>query len=689
VSEGAKKIAVKKKLRPLSPKELQEEVKVRARPMEQEKDEKKLPSPERSPTLGPEVKPKIEKEPVETIERFKRLPLRPEIKLKVQIRPPRYAVRPPKVALPDVRKLEYPKNKILELLWFFGARGINKLRENAELLGIESIDEHLSSLKREGYVAISRDVVSLTNKGVIACCCLKKPPPELRESADKRLPVPRLDMEEGCKIELMSLDTQKFKLTKKPLSAFNVPCISVEDNVSLLAVEVDSSKLQIKPRLPLQLFAPRLVYEESAQIRLVKMDSEPLEVKEVREAKEAEEERVKAIQIIEEYSVEEGAPSEDEEVPLFPESFIELLPRSTIGGLARVRPERPVYVVVDKRSNLHELIVQLCALLLRIRLYGLPSVWSAGHSTEWWEIKRHERLLVREDIASRIINFTSPAKKYKSPLSEIQDIDILDWMRELHAEGALRFIVIPVESKHLETVAEALAVRKRPLGQYVSELLVYRGKWSEHASRWMQAAYGFPLAPEDIVDYGSAPALVDEMYKRLNRIVEILKSKISGKYCPVPGKELGQEESWMHYALKWLVLQHLVSRGLAKAEEIEFEKDDLNEKIIPDVYVENRKLAVEIETFYGVGDPWAELNEKLRRYEKLNYKLWIVVPNTQAFLFAREILKLRKDYREEELEVEVFTLDLTGYGHKLVYGKKSKPGLIELPKVIKRLRKEI
>ena len=73
--------------------------------------------------------------------------------------------------------------------------------------------------------------------------------------------------------------------------------------------------------------------------------------------------------------------------------------------------------------------------------------------------------------------------------------------------------------------------------------------------------------------------------------------------------------------------------------------------------VRNMNLAVEIETFYGRGDIVTHLeHNKLVPYRGKGYKVWVVIPNLQAMLFAKELLELQRRARED-LDVEVLSLN--------------------------------
>jgi thiol-disulfide isomerase/thioredoxin len=173
-------------------------------------------------------------------------------------------------------------------------------------------------------------------------------------------------------------------------------------------------------------------------------------------------------------------------------------------------------------------------------------------------------------------------------------------------------------------------------------------------------------------------------YEMLRSIMDDVKRRLPSQRQPKAGQEMGQEESWLHYMLKFLVVKHLIDNLKVPEEFVETEKD--LGFTAPDVYVSKpREIAVEIETFYGSGEPYnVKLAPKLKKYEEAYFKgeLWLVVPNIQALLYVDDLLKLRRDYRQK-LNVEVYTLDLTGKGAELTYGERRQAGLMRLIDLLK------
>lgn len=78
---------------------------------------------------------------------------------------------------------------------------------------------------------------------------------------------------------------------------------------------------------------------------------------------------------------------------------------------------------------------------------------------------------------------------------------------------------------------------------------------------------------------------------------------------------------------------------------------------IPDVAVEDGPVYYEVETFYGVGDPVAKLNETLDKYGSAD-EVRIVIPNVQALLFLPDLLRAEDAFEREKTRVSLWTLNL-------------------------------
>jgi hypothetical protein len=379
------------------------------------------------------------------------------------------------------------------------------------------------------------------------------------------------------------------------------------------------------------------------------------------------------------------------------------------GLLAKVSPEGFVCIVVDKKRGFDKFIEFLCSILFRIKSKGLPSVWTQGGLAEtFFEFKKRGDIEVLEDLSKKLMDALS---NIKGP-GIGEPTGFLGHLKELRLEKAFRYLVLSVDKKEdVMKVADVLMNPGAEFRYYIPKLYAYTCRELDLEDWYLilQAMFGFVgVEYETFTERGSKSAVPSasklllephdigrwcleldrRFYETLDKIKEEVTRRLSSGRQPRSGKELGQEESALHYSLKFLVVKHLIDN--LKVSENSIRTEEEVESIIPDVYVSwPKKIAVEIETFYGTGDPYhVKLISKVEDYRKAEFKdeLWLVVPNIQALLFVDELLKLRRDYKKE-LDLEVYTLDLTGYGAELTCGERRGPGLIRLIDVL-RLFKE-
>jgi hypothetical protein len=92
----------------------------------------------------------------------------------------------------------------------------------------------------------------------------------------------------------------------------------------------------------------------------------------------------------------------------------------------------------------------------------------------------------------------------------------------------------------------------------------------------------------------------------------------------------------LHYQLKAFIFLYLTKKEGIPADDIETEAK-LAEDVVADVYVKSKRLAVEVETFYGTGQaPWRKLQRTIEKYRGRSEveKVWIVVPPLQTMLYS-------------------------------------------------------
>jgi len=150
--------------------------------------------------------------------------------------------------------------------------------------------------------------------------------------------------------------------------------------------------------------------------------------------------------------------------------------------------------------------------------------------------------------------------------------------------------------------------------------------------------------------------------KYSNRIKKIRESN-NRLYEEVTKPDPETEESELHYKIKmFLVYYYATNKGLTSKEQIEekIKTEDMNviPEIRPDIYLEDEKVAIEIETLYESG--FLALKrirlEKLPKYQKANQPVRFVLPGLM-FLRHLELMKDLKRYRPD-MDFDFYTTAL-------------------------------
>jgi hypothetical protein len=355
-----------------------------------------------------------------------------------------------------------------------------------------------------------------------------------------------------------------------------------------------------------------------------------------------------------------------------------------LGGLGGVGDEGLICILVDKSRDFHEFIKHICKEMWRIKSKGLPSVSDKG----WEELRWHglHEDVIELDKAQQMIEDLSKKRANTSAFNEAEDAFIKE-VKSRSVEGRLRFLLLPVEGSKFKESYEILIDPRIRIERYVkySKFFAFKLRMDleeELLAKILSAIFGFAkvsLHSHSIGQY--TLELYGEFRQKLDEIITRVRKEVSCVRWP----KHHSEECRLHWALKHLAYAHLLFNERIGEEYIdsEFKVDEIK---TVDVYCNNpaRKIAFEIETMYGTGDPiGAKINHEtiIPYYEKrwkFDSALWLVIPNLQAFLFIRELLRIRRYYREQGLKLEIYVADVTGEGAKQIYGEKKAPGLIRL-----------
>lgn len=129
----------------------------------------------------------------------------------------------------------------------------------------------------------------------------------------------------------------------------------------------------------------------------------------------------------------------------------------------------------------------------------------------------------------------------------------------------------------------------------------------------------------------------------------------------------GENESEDHLALKVLVVKHLIEKEKISEKSIKSEWDIGREyggnRIVADIYIDERGLAIEIETLYETGPaPLLKVRDTVLKYKGLGVReVWVVLRNLPAALYLGDLWALRKELGKvmEPVKVEFYVPDLT------------------------------
>lgn len=119
-------------------------------------------------------------------------------------------------------------------------------------------------------------------------------------------------------------------------------------------------------------------------------------------------------------------------------------------------------------------------------------------------------------------------------------------------------------------------------------------------------------------------------------------------------------EGILHKRIKILVLKHLLENEKRRWEEIKVEQSSPNtEDVIPDILI-GEDISYEIETFYGRGEPDDRIVELIKKYQNNTNisEIKIIITNLDAILWYKEFIRIEKNKKKENMDVEFLTLDL-------------------------------
>ncbi|ASJ11101.1 hypothetical protein A3L12_07210 [Thermococcus sp. P6] len=225
--------------------------------------------------------------------------------------------------------------------------------------------------------------------------------------------------------------------------------------------------------------------------------------------------------------------------------------------------------------------------------------------------------------------------------------------REAFSRG-LGFIIVTAED--VESASKKIRDLCRPYSPRMVELNLSDEDAREFAIRLgkaLQAIFGLPaesfegsLNMENVAAGDLIMSRADRAYR------DFVEEMLQSPYIANVERDVSPKESEDHVALKVLSVKHLVEEGV-KLETITCNRSFPN-RVIADLYVEDRGLAIEAETLFGTGPaPILKIFNSVRKYKGVEEikEIWVVVHNWAAALHLGDLYHaeqlLRKELRKE------------------------------------------
>ena len=314
-----------------------------------------------------------------------------------------------------------------------------------------------------------------------------------------------------------------------------------------------------------------------------------------------------------------------------------------LASLSGTYAGEPVFIVLPKRMmNLWYSVWVACREIYReVRgRYPKPSIFLEAEVAEMWRRWLEYEgelagsvLAVRDELLERVVKEPALEKALGKRL------------KESFSQG-LGFMILLAEEAKMDSIANDIASKCKPHGPLLLKLKVATDDRviARRLQKVLEAIFGLRLEPVLLVDELVTHA--DRNYR--NFIEEMLASN----YMRHVRRDVGEKESEDHVAMKALAIKYLHEKERVELGDIECTKclRDEGEKVVADVYVKERKLAVECETMLGQAPaPLLHIFESVRKYAEVEEveEIWVVVRNWSAALHLGDLYWAERCLREE------------------------------------------
>ena len=354
-------------------------------------------------------------------------------------------------------------------------------------------------------------------------------------------------------------------------------------------------------------------------------------------------------------------------------------------GLLSVKPDRPVIIIAVKLPG-EEYIATLLSILreiYRMKVGGLPIGRYTGTKVTKYiaedELIRQGFIKVIDDSKADFLEFFKISK-----VEEFDNIDLSklrDRLIELSVQG-LSFLVFYINKDKTNSLLTYLVTIRDKIAPAKIVVIFPRELELDLKKELARASWGFVEPKEPLTS-----DTIDQHFKRREEEFDERLEKIATKrrYARIVRESTENEEgienfeSALHYQLKVFLVYYLINKLNIAEEDIETEIELLTngKKIIPDIYVKSKRLAIEIETFYGTGfTPWGKLRRTIEKYVESNIadEVWIIIPPLQTMLYLKDLIGEVKDLKEKGYDfIKLYTINL------------SKGNIVPIEKISRRL----
>lgn len=337
-------------------------------------------------------------------------------------------------------------------------------------------------------------------------------------------------------------------------------------------------------------------------------------------------------------------PQDIEEIPIPP-----LLQKLS---LATQTMNRPVCIILPKRSDDSFIysVAAICREIYRIIKGGKPQPrWISKRLKDEIErsLRAEDRIFVVDDSKCEFLPDFSKIHHASEFLEKVNMDMILDRLREFFSQD-FGFVIFHVNERWASAFARILEER---MGAYVKIIYIPLPEWQPHVKvAVLRICWGF------VEGEGQT---FDEIFARSEgRFLDELK-KASEDVSLTHWVKIDENAGEEHEGMKIIVIEILAKELGARSKEDVMKM--LKERVIEtecdlgngrraDICVRRNQRFIEIETFYGTGDPIRKLDkETLSKYRERgeNNVDVVLLTGIQALLYAPKLIRLANLYQRE------------------------------------------